>query len=262
MPYVEIDYLHLYYEKSGAGQPLLLLHGATGGIDSMAGWPALASGLAEHYRVVLLEHRGHGRTDNPAGSLSYALIARDIAGFIEHFDLAPAHLAGVSDGATVGLALAMTRPTLLRSLTCIGANVYMDDQLRDAMEFFDPDFIEQHHPEYATLFAGRHDPHHYPGYWRDLVRQVRANVETELVWGPDDLQRIPVPVLYINGENDIFVSRQQMLDMRDWTPDAELLILNHAGRDGLSNHLPQSTRPEAVEPVLLEFLSRHSAAPS
>jgi hypothetical protein len=49
-----------------------------------------------------------------------------------------------------------------------------------------------------------------------------------------------------------------MLDMRDWTPNAEMLVLNHADRDGLSNHPSQSTHPEVVSPVMLEFLKRHS----
>ena len=67
-----------------------------------------------------------------------------------------------------------------------------------------------------------------------------------------------MPTLFISGENDIFLNRQQMLDMRDWTPNAEMLVLNHADRDGLSNHPSQSTHPEVVSPVMLEFLKRHS----
>jgi pimeloyl-ACP methyl ester carboxylesterase len=260
MPYAEVNDIRMYYEEAGSGEALLLLHGATGAVQAMSGWPMLADRLAERHRVFSIEHRGHGRTNNPAGSLSYALVADDIARCIEQIDLAPAHLAGVSDGATIGMALAMQRPELLRSLVCIGANIYLDDQLREALAFFDPELIEREHPEYAETFAARHDPHRHPGYWKELVRLVRSNAETELAWGTDDLARIPTPTLLIFGENDVFVSRQQMLDMRDWLPNAELLILNHAGMDGLSGHLPQFTRPDVIALVMEEFLGRHAAS--
>ena len=60
----------------------------------------------------------------------------------------------------------------------------------------------------------------------------------------------------------MFVSRQQMLDMRDWLSNSEMLILNHGGLDGLSNHLPQYTRPDVLEPVILEFLNPHAGVAS
>jgi pimeloyl-ACP methyl ester carboxylesterase len=186
MPYANVNDIRMYFEEIGAGPPLVLLHGATDGLDAMSGWPALAPKLAEHFHVFLLEHWGHGRTDNSSGSMSYALIAEDLASFLDQFELAPAHVAAVSDRASIGLALALARPALLRSLTRVGANIYLEDQLREAMEFFDRDVIEQHYPEYATLFAGRHDQPHYSGDWRDLVRQVRSNVEAEFVWTRND----------------------------------------------------------------------------
>jgi pimeloyl-ACP methyl ester carboxylesterase len=183
MPYAEVNDIRLYYEEQGAGEPLLLLHGALGAVDPAvtSGWSALLPALAARYRTFALESRGHGRTGNPAGHLSYAQLADDGASFIEQLSLAPAHLAGFSDGATVGLALGMARPALLRSLVCVGANYCIDAHLRRGMEFFDAETLERESPEFASELARRHDPHHHPGYWRELVRQVRANVEAELV---------------------------------------------------------------------------------
>jgi pimeloyl-ACP methyl ester carboxylesterase len=93
-----------------------------------------------------------------------------------------------------------------------------------------------------------------------LVRLVRQNVETGLIWTEDDLRRIPTPTLLIMGEGDFVLSLQQMLEMRRSIPNSEMLILNHAGRDGMSNHRVQATRPEVVGPVMLEFLARHAGA--
>lgn len=260
MPYAEVNDIRMYYEAEGQGEPLLLLHGALGAVDPAvtSSWSTLLPSLAARYRTFSLEHRGHGRTDNPAGRLSYAQMTSDIAAFIEQLDLAPTHLAGFSDGATLGLALGMTRPGLLRSLACVGANYCMDDHLRQGMAFFDAETLERESPEFAAELARRHDAHHYPGYWRELVGQVRANVENELDWTEADLRSIPVPTLLIMGEADFSVSLEQMLSMRRSIPRSEMLILNHRGMDGLDNHRVQFTRADVVGPVILDFLDRHA----
>jgi pimeloyl-ACP methyl ester carboxylesterase len=262
MPYVEVNDIRMYYEEEGQGEPLLLLHGALGAVDPAvtSSWVTLRPSLAARYCTYSLESRGHGRTNNPAGRLSYAQMAADIAAFIERLDLAPAHLAGFSDGATLGLVLGMSRPALLRSLVCVGANYCIDDHLRHGMELFDAAALERETPEFAAELARRHDAHHHPGYWRELVRQVRANVEAELVWKEEDLHRIPVPTLLIMGEADFALSLEQMLSMRRSIPNSEMLILNHAGMDGLANHRVQFTRADLVGPVILDFLDRHAGA--
>ena len=263
MPYAEINDIRMYYEEQGQGQPLVLLHGGLGTIEARSGWGKLLTALAARYRAICVEHRGHGRTNNPAGRLSYALIADDLARFIERLGLAPAHVAGVSDGGIVGLALGMTRPDLVRSLVCVGANYCVDDQLRAALGLFDAAALERDHPDYARAFAASHDPHHHVGYWRELVRQVRATAEAEPTWTKTDLRRIPVPTLLIAGETDFIVGLDQTLTMRREIPDAEMLILNHSGLDGMADHLVQFSRPDVTGPVVLDFLDRHAgvAAP-
>ena len=76
----------------------------------------------------------------------------------------------------------MTRPDLLRSLVAVGANYRVDDHLREGLAFFDADLLERDAPEFAAELVRRHDTHHHPGYWRELVRQVRENVEREMTW--------------------------------------------------------------------------------
>ena len=90
MPYAEVNDIRMYYEEAGSGIPLVLLHGATGAIDFHASsWGGLMPGFAERYRAIHLEHRGHGRTVNPAGRLSYGQIADDVCAFIDQLGLAP-----------------------------------------------------------------------------------------------------------------------------------------------------------------------------
>jgi pimeloyl-ACP methyl ester carboxylesterase len=262
MPYAEVNDLRIYYEEQGQGEALVLLHGGTGGIDFLrSGWGGLASAFAERCRVIRPEHRGHGRTNNPAGHLAYGQMADDIAALIGRLDLAPAHVGGISDGGIIALTLAMTRPALVRSLVCVGVNYTNDEQCRAANAMFDADALEREHPMFAEALAGFHDPHHHPGYWRELVGQIKANIAVNPAYTEDDLRRVQVPTLLIAGETDPWGNLDQMLTMRRAIPDAEMLILNHAGMDSFNNHLVQQTRPDVVGPVVLDFLRRHGRSP-
>jgi pimeloyl-ACP methyl ester carboxylesterase len=252
----------MYYEEAGQGEPLVLLLGATGGIEfPPAGWAALVPSFAERYRTFHVEQRGHGRTDNPSGRLAYGQMASDAAALIEALGIAPAHVAGTSDGGIVGLALGMTRPDLLRSLVCVGTNYRLTDELAEmARQHFSPDAMERDAPGWVEALVAVHDPHHYPGYWRDLVTQLQAMLLVEPAYSEADLGRIAVPTLLIAGETDHYASLEQMLEMRRSIPRSELLILNHAGMDATANHIVQHTRAEVVGPVVLEFLGRHGDA--
>ena len=69
----------------------------------------------------LPERRGHGRTPDVDGPLTYENMASDTAAFIEALGIGPAHLVGWSDGASVALYVALHRPELVRKVICMGA---------------------------------------------------------------------------------------------------------------------------------------------
>jgi pimeloyl-ACP methyl ester carboxylesterase len=258
MPYAAVNDIRMYYEEQGQGEPLVLLHGATGAIDfHLSGWGHLAPAVAERYRAIQIEHRGHGRTNNPAGTLAFDQLAGDVAAFIEQLNLAPTHVAGVSDGGIIALTLAMARPELVRSLVLVGANYTNDEQVQAANASIDPDVFEREHPEFAEMLAGFHDVHHHPGYWRELMEQIKANLAHNPAYTEADLTHIQAPTLLIAGETDPWANLDQMLTMRRAIPHAEMLILNHAGMDELANHTCQYTRADIVGPVVIDFLARH-----
>jgi pimeloyl-ACP methyl ester carboxylesterase len=180
----------------------------------------------------------------------------DLAEFIERLDLAPANVAGISDGAVIALGLAMTRTHLVRSLVAVGANYCNDEQVLEANALIDPDALAEH-PEFADALAGFHDTHRHPGYWRELVTCLKNQYATEPNFTEADLARISAPTLLIAGELDPWGNLNQMLAMRRAIPNVEMLILNHAGMDELLNHAVQHTRASIVGPVVLDFLGRH-----
>ena len=98
MPYVALEDAQLYYEEHGAGDPLVLAHGFTG--TGEASWTSSLPALAERYRVIAPDLRGHGlSTGAPETRHPHARFAADPVALLDHLDLERAHFVGHSAGA-------------------------------------------------------------------------------------------------------------------------------------------------------------------
>ena len=112
--YIDAGGVHTYYEVRGPGDPVVMLHGGFATIET---WEAQAAALAERYRVYLPERRGHGRTPDVDGRMTYEAMAADTAAFMEALGIGPAHLVGWSDGGSVALYVALRRPRASPAIT-------------------------------------------------------------------------------------------------------------------------------------------------
>jgi pimeloyl-ACP methyl ester carboxylesterase len=121
--YIQLGDVHTYYEEDGAGQPLVLLH--PGLADSRA-FEDYVPELAQHFHVFRPDRRGHGRTPDLEGPITYQLMAQDTIAFLEQVVGGPASLLGHSDGAPVALLAALERPDLVRKLV-LSAGVFHHD---------------------------------------------------------------------------------------------------------------------------------------
>ena len=114
MPVVELEGTEIAYEVLGdAGDPLVLVHGSW--VDH-ATFGAVVPVLAQSFRVLTYDLRGHGRSGRTFGAHPVDDHVRDLAGLLRATDLYPAHVAGNSLGAAVAVQLAAERPDLFRSL--------------------------------------------------------------------------------------------------------------------------------------------------
>ena len=117
----------IWYGSVGAGTPVVLLHG--GRASSLAWGHQVKALVASRHRVIFIDSRGHGRSTLGKQPLSYGLMAQDVAAVMDKLGLRRAALAGWSDGAIVGLALAMQQPQRVSRLFAFGLNVnrrYLD----------------------------------------------------------------------------------------------------------------------------------------
>ncbi|MEX2127759.1 MAG: alpha/beta hydrolase [Xanthobacteraceae bacterium] len=114
MATVKVNGVRLFYEIRGTGQvPLVLVHGSWG---SHHNWDLVVPGLAESFRVLTYDRRGHSESERPHRQGSVREDAADLATLIEHLGLGPAWVAGNSFGASITLRLAGERSDLLRGM--------------------------------------------------------------------------------------------------------------------------------------------------
>jgi pimeloyl-ACP methyl ester carboxylesterase len=113
--HIEVNGVRLYYAFEGQGAPVVLLHGSWGDASS---WQPVLPRLAESFRVLVYDRRGHSRSERPQGQGSFEQDGDDLAALLEALDLAPAHVVANSSGANIALRLAPKQEELFRSLSC------------------------------------------------------------------------------------------------------------------------------------------------
>ena len=151
---VEVNGMTMYYEVSGEGDPLIVLHGAYMNIPTMGG---IIPRLAETYRVYALEFQGHGRTTDIDRPITYQNLADDVAAFMDAAGLQTADVFGYSMGGVAGLQLAIRHPEKVGRLAA--ASVAYD------MKGMQPDFIAFLPNLVPELFVGTP----FEDEWRKLA---------------------------------------------------------------------------------------------
>jgi pimeloyl-ACP methyl ester carboxylesterase len=113
VPVKRINGVRLFYEVSGTGEPLVLVHGSWGDHHN---WDAVVAGLSESFEVVAYDRRGHSRSERGTGQGSVYEDADDLAALIEALASGPAHVVANSYGAVVALNAAARRPEVFATL--------------------------------------------------------------------------------------------------------------------------------------------------
>lgn len=193
----EVNGMQMYYEVSGEGDPLVVLHGAYMNIPSMG---EIIPRLAETHRVYALEFQGHGRTNDIVRPITYQNLADDVAGFMDAVGIEKADVFGYSMGAITGLRLAIDHPDKVDRL--VAASVAYD------LKGWHPEFsamIPQLSVEMMvnTLFVEDYkklapDPNGFPALAEKLIQ-----LEKEPMAWEADVKALTTPVLIIAGDADV-----------------------------------------------------------
>ena len=253
--YVSANGISIWVNILGMGTPLLLLHGGMGtATDNFHDHIPI---FARHFRVIAPDSRGHGRTNNPGGMLSYRLMADDIAGLIRALGLSNPLVCGWSDGGQIALELAIHYPGLAAAYVAGGVYRTLTEQSiseLNAVGFrapgsIDLPLIEQSMPELISRARQIHSPQGLE-YWKELLASISSLWLTPFDYRDEDLSSINAPVLFLLGDRDEFNPLEQVVEMYRLTPSSELAIVPN------SDHSLRSDVRRFTD-IALEFLMRH-----
>jgi pimeloyl-ACP methyl ester carboxylesterase len=234
---VEVEDAALYYEEHGSGAPLILLHG---GLVSGVMWGPLPALLADAFRVIVLDSRGHGRSTNPSGTLSYAQLADDVAALCAALGLDRPLVGGYSDGGQVAIELGVRHPDVASALIVGGAHPDFDAsgmrEMNRAILAADaagrPDLarLDENLGEFAAVAKACH-----PGgdeQWQALMSQTGPMWIDYAGLTPDELGRISAPVLLFVGDRDDLVALEHVVSLYRRLSTAELAVVPGADHIG------------------------------
>jgi pimeloyl-ACP methyl ester carboxylesterase len=194
---VAINGMQLYYEVSGAGDPLIVLHGAYMNIPSMG--PIIPK-LARTHTVYALELQGHGRTTDIDRPITYQHMADDVAAFMDAVGLKRADVFGYSMGSVVGLQLAIRHPAKVSKLAA--AAVAYD------VEGWQPEFKAMIPQMNVEMMIGSPFEKDYrklapnPDGFAELARKLIALEKEPMAWGKE-VKELTLPVLIITSDYDV-----------------------------------------------------------
>ncbi|MBC8569865.1 alpha/beta fold hydrolase [Zongyangia hominis] len=192
---VQLQHIRLYYEKTGEGAPLLLLHGNG---ETHEIFTEAVDKLKEHFTVYALDSRCHGKSED-TGSLSYEEMTQDAADFIGALGLERPMVCGFSDGGIVGIMLALKYPGRISKLVSCGANL-------------DPSGLRA---KYRVLFRLYYLLHRDP-----KIKMMLTQPHIP----PESLSKLHLPILVLAGEKDMIRPSHTRLIARQ-IPGSTLRIL-------------------------------------
>lgn len=214
--YAEVNGIQLYYAVTGQGSPVILLHGGLANSDY---WGLQVPELAKHHRVIVVDSRGHGRSTRNAQPYGYDLMTDDIVGLMDHLHIAKADIVGWSDGAIIGLDMAMRHKDRVGKVFAFAPNVTtrgVKPGIENNLVF--AAYIARAGEEYKKLSK---TPNDYPAF----VKQIGGMWQSQPEWRDEALGKISAQVLIADGDHDEAIDRAHLEHIAAVIPNAGLLIL-------------------------------------
>jgi len=260
MPFLTANNIRLYYESTGQGEPLLLLHGLG---SSAADWLLQVPAFSPHYRVITLDGRGHGQSDKPPGPYSIQLFAQDIAALLDRLTIPSAHVLGLSLGGCVAQQLALDYPDIVKSLVLVNTfsrlrMTTLQARLRGLIRFPLLWFFPMETT--ARYIARALFPKPEQKMLYDLAVQRMAQNDKrayrDSIWAimrfdsSAQLGRVRCPTLIVAGDRDTTVPLALKHELQALLPGSILRVIADSG------HATPIDQPEEFNRVVLEFLRK------
>lgn len=266
MPYIYSNGIRMHYEERGQGEPLVLIMGL--GADGPV-WEDHVKAYEKHFRCILVDNRGAGRSDKPEGPYSTSMMAHDIAGLMDGLSIESAHISGISMGGCIAQEVAIMYPERVRSLILNCSWDFCDLYTKRIFETFralialaDPVTFtrnlqlwiftpEYHRTNMIDLLqreqAGLNNPYPMPAHAFQAQCDACIRHDTR-----GRLNKIKAPTLVTVGDQDIFTPLHYSQRISQEIAHAELIVFEGSGH---THHWDQLDK---YNQQTLEFLMKHS----
>jgi pimeloyl-ACP methyl ester carboxylesterase len=212
--YAQVNGIKLWYACFGAGPDVMLIHG---GLANANYWGLQVPVLARRYHVCVMDSRGHGRSTRDARPFGYDLMADDVLGLMDFLHMERAALVGWSDGAIIGLDIAIRHPERLTGLFAFAANSDPSGVKDSAKSPVFTAYIARAAGEYRALSP---TPDQFPAF----LTQIEKMWADQPHFSAAQLRGITVPTWIVDADHDEAIERANTLFMADAIPGAGLLI--------------------------------------
>jgi pimeloyl-ACP methyl ester carboxylesterase len=212
--YAPLNGIRIWYASFGRGEPVFLLHG---GLANSNYWGNQVPALARHYRVVVMDSRGHGRSSHDDRPYGYDLMASDVLGLMDFLKVPRAAIVGWSDGAIIGLDIGVHHPERLTKLFAFAANSDPSGVADIAHSPVFNAYIARAEKEYEALSPT-------PRQYKPFLARISKMWETQPNFSAEQLHGITVPVWIVDADHDEAIKRENTEFMANTIPNAGLLI--------------------------------------
>lgn len=238
-----INGMQMYYEVYGDGSPLVLLHGF---FRSTLVWEPYLTELAAHFKLIVVDLRGHGRSTNPTGRFTHSQSARDLFALLDTLGIERFQAMGISSGGMTLLHMATQQPQRIEAMVLIGATAYFGAETRaiqrertvESLSDEDWETLRQHH-------------HYGDEQIRMLVNQFRGFADSydDMNFTAPYLSTIRARTLIVHGDRDDHFPVAIPVEMYEAIPQAYLWIVPNGG------HVPiTGDRAQVFTQTVSEFL--------
>ncbi len=206
-----------------------LLHG--GGANSDY-WAHLVRDLTPHHRVIVIDSRGHGRSTFGGKALSYASMAEEVIGVLDHLKVEKTAIVGWSDGANIGFYLTLKYPARISGHYAFAGNS-------------NPSGMKGPPPNSAFQTFAARTPSEFKRLSPVQSELTKINAALSMMWRTQpqltrgDLQKISLPTWIVHAEHDEIIRQTHAKEITASIPNAKFVLLKDVSHFALLQDVPQ-----------------------